>query len=704
MATGGKIIRVVIKAEDQVTAVFKKMQKQLDNLERLANSTNNSINRMTRSTTTQYSQISSNISSATRSQHNLNNAISNGLSPAKALTDTIKTLAATYLGLNVAESMIKTSDMVTLTTARLDLFNDSLRTTEQQTDAIYQAAQRARGSYLEMVDLVSKYSAVAGDSFSSTDDIVAFTEILQKMFTVSGATGQEIYSASLQLKQALGTGRLMGEEFRAIMESAPLFGQAIAEYMTEIGKWGEVGIGDLKELASQSQITTDIMIGAMFRASDDINAKFEDMPYTFNQVWTKMKNTVVKSLDSVWKKLTSLLSNGDLDKFFTAFGNVIVVVATILVHIFTLVVNVFNAIAENWSYVAPIIWGIIAALVAYRAGLFLVNTINAIAATLEATKAAATAMSAGATFTATAAQYGYNAALYACPIVWIIVLIIAIIALIYLLIQTIVDCTGLTTSATEIIMGAIYALTAGAWNAFVALWNGIMSLLDGIINPILSVIEFILNACQGGFDSFGDGVANLIGNIISWFLELGKVVTTIIDAIFGTDWTAGLKNLQNKVTSWGKNENAITLEKNYASKLSLDRASYGAAWNKGKGVGASIDKTVGSVFDSLDDVSKLINSDYDWNDLANKYGDPLSNIADDVSNIANGVNITNEDLKYLRQLAERRTVNRFTTAEIKIDMNNSNTITGTQDIDGIVKSLEEKLYESMSVAAEGVHI
>jgi len=715
MATGGKIVRVVIKAEDQVSRVFKQMQRQLDRLERATLSTNRTVQRMGATATSQYSRVSQGISTATRNQNAFNSSVVRSFSPLKQLGDAIKTIAVTYLGMNAAETIIKTSDAVTLSTARLKLFNDGLQTTEELTEMIYQSAQRSRGSYLDMMDLVSKYSAVASDKFGSTQNVVAFTETLQKMFTVSGATGQEIYSAALQLKQALGTGRLMGEEFRAVSEAAPLYTQAIAEYMTGIGKWGEVGIGDLKKLASESQITADVMIGAMFAASDDINKKFEDMPYTFDQTWTQMKNTVIRSLDEVWKKLTSLLSNGELDKFFSILGGAIVTVANVMVLIFSAAVKIFNFISDNWSLIAPIVWTIVLALAAMNiqlliaktrtVALFIVGAISKIFgvfASVITMVRMAIGLYTGSTAAASAVTLMFGSTV-AFVISLIAIGIIIIIGLVYLVVAAINKVTGATISATGVIMGAIFTLGAFIWNIVVGVLKGLLQLIDTAVNIVISIVEWVLNVINGGFNSFGDAVANLIGTIIGWFLSLGTVVTTIIDAIFGTNWTAGLKSLKSSVTKWGKNEQAITLERSSLSdNLAIDRLGYGDAYKSGYKFGQGIDDKVGSMFGGLGSggLDSLGSELPSWEDFSTGLGD----IAGDVGDIADNTSISSEDLKYLRQLATQRAVNRFTTAEIKIDMQNSNTITGTQDIDGIVSALEEKLYESMSIAAEGVHI
>lgn len=720
MATGGKIVKVTIKLDDQLSGALKSIERALTRLARLENQVASTSNRVSRTMSTGYGTVSRSIQSSTTSQHNLNNAIINGISPAKQLTDTVKTLAATYLGLNAAESIIKTSDSVTLATARIDLFNDGLQTTEQLTDDIYNAAQRARGSYLNMMDLVAKYSAVAGKSFDSTQDVLAFTEILQKMFVVSGATGLEMYSASLQLKQALGTGRLMGEEFRAVMEAAPLFGQAIAEYMTDMGKWGEVTIGDLKNLASESQITSEVMIGAMFKASDSINEKFQEMPYTFHQVWDKMKNAVIKGLDDVWAKLTAMLNNGELDAFINNLANLIMGVVNILVVLFSWAVSIFNFIADNWSLIGPIIVPIITVLLAYVTVLKLIKIWNAICTftTFAFTIAkmalgVATSFAAKRTLLQTAAQWGLNKAQLVGLIIAskIILIILAVIAVIYLVVAAINALTGETISATGIIFGVLSVLVASIANMFIGLWNIILEIIGFFWDAFAMVANFLGNV----FVDPVAAVANLFIDLAQLVLDVVQIIASSIDAV--TFGAMGLGNAvqgwKNDLNAWGKakfsQKNFVQDSSAFKEKFKVDYISAGAAWDTGYNFGQSAENKIGNLFKgpNMGDLSGATGTptgSYDWTGLADKYSDPLGSIAGDVSDIADGVSVSNEDLKYMRQLAEQRAVNKFTTAEIKIDMNNSNTINGTQDIDGIVKKLEDKLYDAMHVAAEGVHV
>lgn len=302
----------------------------------------------------------------------------------------------------------------------------------------------------------------------------------------------------------------------------------------------------------------------------------------------------------------------------------------------------------------------------------------------------------GNTAAASAAVFTFNSALLASPITWIIMLIAVVIGLLYGVVAIINKVTGSSISATGLICGAIAVAGAFIGNTVIGLLNALIQYIWAIfVAPFLGIVEWILNVCNGGFNSFGDAVANLIGQIIGWFLNLGKVVTTIIDAIFGTNWTAGLESLQSSVTAWGKNENAITLDKNAPT---VDyRFEYGDAWAAGNDFGKGIDAKIGGMFNmgGLGDTSG-----FDLGDIAAYTGET----ADNTGKTADALAVTEEQLEYLRDIAERDAINRFTTAEVKIDMTGmTNRIDGSADLDGVISQLTEGFTEALVTAAEGVH-
>lgn len=257
----------------------------------------------------------------------------------------------------------------------------------------------------------------------------------------------------------------------------------------------------------------------------------------------------------------------------------------------------------------------------------------------------------------------------------------------------------MAATALENICGAVAVGGTALYNLTVVALNGVVQLLWSIVDPCLGVVEWILNVCNGGFDSFGGAVANLVGNIIGWFLSLGEVVTKIIDTIFGTSWTEGLEELKGRVTAWGKNENAVTLDR--TAPQVLEYADYGAAWDSGVTAGAELAAAVGGLFDTtaLDGLGAFTLGETLEGIYQSTADTALSTAA-----TANALECTEEDLKYLRDLAEREVINRFTTAEVKVDMRGmTNKIDSELDIDGIFEQFGERFAEAVNTSCEGVY-
>lgn len=654
--------------------------------------------------------ITSATESARRKQEEYNQKIQAGSQHTDVLVNKVKSLVGAYVGISTVKNALDLSDELTQTTARLDMMvsqynalNGTMQTTDELSQMIFLSAQNSRASYMDTAASVAKLGNNARDAFASTGEIVQFAELVNKQFTIAGASATESSNAFLQLTQALGSGVLRGDELNSIFEQAPNLIQTVADYM-------DVPIGKIREMASDGQITADIVKNAMFAAADDIDAKFNSMPLTWGQLWTQYSNLALKTFQPVLQRLNEMANDQHMQTALTGIMNALSGAATIALNVIDVMVTGGAYIVDNWSMIAPVIGGVAIALGAYTVALGIYNTAQAIsnglkaaAALRESVHAAALAMQSGATFSATAAQYGFNAALLACPLTWIVIAIIAVIAAIYLVVAAINKVQGTTYSATGVICGLV--ATAGAFivNTGVGLLNGLIQLIWSIfVEPFLGIVEWVLNVTNGGFDSFGGAVANLIGNIISWFLSLGEVVTKIIDAIFGTDWTAGLNALQNNVLAWGKNENAITLDRE-APTIAY-RASYSDAYNKGYDFGQGVENKVSDFFGGIKDLGNsgdtgALGSYGAASDMAAN----VANIAGDTSSISDSLDVSEEDLKYLRDIAEQEAINRFTTAEIKVDMSGmSNTVHNTNDLDGIVDGLTTRVLEAMEAVKEGV--
>ena len=566
----------------------------------------------------------SSIKKASNEQNQLNNSLKTGQNQASNLMNTLKSMVGAYVGIQGIQKLVGVSDRMTSTTARLNMIVDDGGSVEALEEKIMQSAQRSRASYLDTAQAISQMGLLAGDAFQTNDELIQFTETLNKQFVIAGANQAGASAATLQLTQALSSGVLRGEELNSVFEQAPNVIQTIADYL-------DVPIGSIREMASEGQITAEIVKNAMLSATQSVNEQFESMPMTWGQVWTQMENIALTALQPV--------------------------------------LNLISWTANNIEIIGPIVLGVVGAFLTYQIA------VNGVAA---ATKAW------------TAAQAILNAVMAANPVVLIIMAVMLLVAAFYAVIAAINKFTGASLSATGIIVGALAAAGAFVINLFIGVINSIVQLIWSVfVTPFIGIIEWILNVCMGGFDSFGDAVANLIGQIIGWFLDLGKVVTTIIDAIFGTDWTSGLEGLRQNVIAWGKNENAITVEH---SAPQFERIEYGDAWDAGYNLGQGIEQSIGDTL-GIGGMGGTFDA----------MSSGISEVAGNTEKMADAMSIAEEDLKYMRDIAEQKAINRFTFADVSVQMTNHNNVNSEVDLDGVANHVFDVLYEQSQMLASGVH-
>lgn len=637
-------------------------------------------------------------------QGRFNQEINEGVANADNLMNTIKGAVAAYATIQTVTKALDLSDTLTSTTARLNLMNDELQTTQDLQNMIYLSAERSRGAYQATADAVSKLGLMAGDAFGSSEEIVAFMEQVNKQFTIAGTETAGIEAAMLQLTQAMGSGVLRGEEYNSILEQAPNIIQAIADYM-------DVPKGQLKDMAAEGQITADIVKAAMFAAADETNAKFESMPMTFSQIWTSFQNTALMAFQPVLQRMNEIANSEAFQGFVNNAIEALSMVAGIALEIFDLLVGVAEIVGENWSWLSPIIYDVAGALAVYYGAQLAANAISAISKGIHLAMAVAQMIHAAATGTLTAAtaaeiaaQNGLKAALYACPIVWIIVLIIALIALFYAAVAAVNKFAGTSVSATGIICGAFMVALAFIGNIFVALWNLVVDVFVLIYNLVAEVANFIGNVFT---DPIG-AVCRLFFGLADTVLGILQALASAIDAIFGSNLAGSVQGWRDSLGGWvdetfGKGDEVMA--KMNADDMKLGRFEYGAAWDAGYNFGEGIDESI-SNFDPSSLFDTNVPSASDYSDLSNYtagIGDGVGDIADNTGSIADSMDITEEDLKYLRDIAEQETINRFTTAEITIEQTNHNTVSGKIDLDGVVDGLTDAVNEAVDIIAEGVH-
>lgn len=638
-------------------------------------------------------------------QGRFNQEISAGTQQANELTNTIKRAVAAYISIQSVGKALNISDELVQTTSRLNMMNDGVQTTAELVNMVYAAAQDARGSFSQMADVVARFGNNAKDAFSSSEEVVAFADLIQKQMTIAGASTQEAANAELQLSQALGSGVLRGDELNSIFEQAPNLIQNIADYL-------DVPIGKIREMAADGELSADVVKAAIFSAADDINSKFNEMPMTWGQMWQSMQNTALIAFQPVLQRLNDLANSEAFQTFIQGAIEAMATLANILLNVFDLAVSIGTFIGDNWSIIAPIVYGIVAALTAYIAISAIVAAINGVMAIAEGVKAAAQMMATGATFAETAAQQGLNAALMACPLTWIIMLILALIVVIFAVCNAIAKMTGIANSGFGVITGGVNVviqffknlgltvanIALGIGNAIAALASNMMTAFH---NAICSVQSWFYNLLSTAL-SVIEGICAALNKLPFVEFDYSGISSAADDYAAKASEAAGNKEDYQSISD-AFNEGFTTFDA-FQDGWASDAFNAGAAW--GDGVADKVSNfSLSDVFGQTDipNVSDYTSGFSDA--IANSgVGDGIGNIDDNTGKIKDSLDITEEDLKYLRDIAEQEAINRFTTAEINVDMSGmQNTVNSGDDIDGFMTKLTDSVNEAVDNMTEGVH-
>lgn len=705
---------------DNANAELEQLRMQLNQAIQEQNSLNQAMQNMDVSAANDaYLRLSQTVGNTERyirdnvdEQGRFNQEISAGTQQANELTNTIKRAVAAYVSIQTVEKALNISDELVQTTSRLNMMNDGVQTTAELVNMVYAAAQDARGSFSQMADVVARFGNNAKDAFSSSEEVVAFADLIQKQMTIAGASTQEAANAELQLSQALGSGVLRGDELNSIFEQAPNLIQNIADYL-------DVPIGKIREMAADGELSADVVKAAIFSAADDINSKFNEMPMTWGQIWQSMQNTALIAFQPVLQRLNDLANSEAFQTFIQGAIEAMATLANILLNIFELVGTVGGFIADNWSVISPIIYGVIAALAVYAAYLGIVKGIEI--ASAAATAIHSVAMSAkigvmaaltGQTMAATAAQMGYNGALYACPVVWIIVLIIALIAVIMAVCSAIAKMTGIANSGFGVITGGVNVviqffknlgltvanIALGIGNAIAALASNMMTAFH---NAICSVQSWFYNLLSTAL-SVIEGICSALNKLPFVEFDYSGISSAADDYAAKASEAAGNKEDYQSISD-AFNEGFTTFDA-FQDGWASDAFNAGAAW--GDGIADKVSNfSLSDVFGQTD-IPNVGDYTSGFNDaIANSgVGDSIGNIDDNTGKIKDSLDVTEEDLKYLRDIAEQEAINRFTTAEINVDMSGmQNTVNSGDDIDGFMTKLTDSVNEAVDNMTEGVH-
>ena len=592
------------------------------------------------------------------------------------------------------------------------MMNDGVQTTAELVNMVYAAAQDARGSFSQMADVVARFGNNAKDAFSSSEEVVAFADLIQKQMTIAGASTQEAANAELQLSQALGSGVLRGDELNSIFEQAPNLIQNIADYL-------DVPIGKIREMAADGELSADVVKAAIFSAADDINSKFNEMPMTWGQIWQSMQNTALIAFQPVLQRLNDLANSEAFQTFIQGAIEAMATLANVVLNIFELVGTVGGFIADNWSIISPIIYGVIGALAVYAAYLGIVKAIELASAAASmihslamSAKIAVMAAVTGQTMAATAAQMGYNGALYACPVVWIIMMLIALIAIIFAVCNAIAKMTGIANSGFGVITGGVNVviqffknlgltvanIALGIGNAIAALASNMMTAFH---NAICSVQSWFYNLLSTAL-SVIEGICSALNKLPFVEFDYSGISSTADDYAAKASEASGNKEDYQSISD-AFNEGFTTFDA-FQDGWASDAFNAGAAW--GDGVADKVSNfSLSDVFGQTD-IPNVGDYTSGFNDaIANSgVGDSVGSIDDNTGKIKDSLEVSEEDLKYLRDIAEQEAINRFTTAEINVDMSGmQNTVNSGDDIDGFMTKLTDSVNEAVDNMTEGVH-
>lgn len=705
---------------DNANAELEQLRMQLNQAIQEQNSLNQAMQNMDVSAANDaYLRLSQTVGNTERyirdnvdEQGRFNQEIASGTQQANELTNTIKRAVAAYVSIQSVGKALNISDELASTTARLNLMNDKLQSTEELTNMVYAAAQNSRGAFSDMAANVAKIGNLAGDAFSSSEQIVVFAEQLNKQMKLSGASTQEASAAMLQLTQSLAKGCLNGDELTSVMENGSAVTKTIAEYMG-------ITQGELKDLAAEGQVTSDIIIAAMLGAADQTNAAFETLPMTWADVWQSMKNSALVAFRPVLQRINDLANSQAVQTFVNGAIEAMAVLANIVLNIFDLIGTVGGFIADNWSVISPIIYGVIGALAVYAAYLGIVKAIEIASAAASmihslamSAKIAVMAAVTGQTMAATAAQMGYNGALYACPVVWIIMLLIALIAIIFAVCNAIAKMTGIANSGFGVITGGVNVviqffknlgltvanIALGIGNAIAALASNMMTAFH---NAICSVQSWFYNLLSTAL-SVIEGICSALNKLPFVEFDYSGISSAADDYAAKASEAAGNKEDYQSISD-AFNEGFTTFDA-FQDGWASDAFNAGAAW--GDGIADKVSNfSLSDLFGKTEVPDPASYAD-GFNDvIANSgIGDGVGSIDDNTGKIKDSLEVSEEELKYLRDIAEQEAINRFTTAEINVDMSGmQNTVNSGDDIDGFMTKLTDSVNEAVDNMTEGVH-
>jgi tape measure domain len=603
------------------------------------------------------------------------------------LTTAITGLVSAYLSFEGIKQAMSITDEYVNTTAKLSLITNSLTQQKDLQNQIFAAADRSRGSYAAMADTVGKLGIIAGSQFGGTQNIVKFTETMQKMFKIGGTSTANQSGAMLQLQQAIGLGKLQGNDFRILAEDAPLVEKAVSKYM-------DTSIGKVRQLSTEGKITSQVLIDSILDYSKTTDAQFKKMPMTFGDIWNKISNGAMQAFGSTFSKISGSLNSTGMQSFVNGLISAFYALAGAANKVLDAAGAIYMFFSNNWGIIAPIILGIAGAFAVLQIPVLLSAAAMAWNAICSAAETIALFAMTVATDGLGAAFRALNATLFASPLTWILLIIIAIIAAIYIVVAIIDKVTGQSISATGVIVGCLYWIGSlfqniglgaadvaiGIWNAFLAATNNIKI---GFTNAWAEI--------QTGFWDFIGGTVTGIKTIIDWINKIPGV------NINTNGLSSTILNASNSAAkAWASQKTSANVGDAFSKGLGTFQTNFGSlgngkAYMSGYNVGTGLEKSVGNAFNGLGSLGKST--------LGTSANPTVVKGTGSGGNVT--VNIADQDLQYMRDLAEKQYVNQFSTAVLSPKISLQVTNASEQDDKKLATRMQKILKEQIAVAAKG---
>ncbi len=627
---------------------------------------------------------------------------------ADTLTSSIKRIVAAVGGMKAVQGLTKLTDDMTNTNARLKLLTGDADSATSFYNDIYRAAQRARAPVDSFADTVTKMGLNAGHAFSSNEEMLQVMENIAKQFQISGASADEQKNSMIQLTQAMAAGALRGEELNSILDSAP----GIARNIEKSMGWAT---GSIKQYAEKGLVTAEVVKNAMLDSTEEINRQFKEMPMTFSQAATMVKNQARKAFKPIGKMLSNAVNSDRFAGAMDLAGRAIYGLVNIASYGFGVIGNIVDAAADNWYWLAPVIGTVTAAVIAYKVAVGL----------------------------AAAAQAVYNAVLAASPITWVVIGITLIVAAVLAAAAAFNHFGNISNTILGTLVGAV--MGAGSF---------ILNILKIIVNFFISVVESIINAWHQGIYMVKLGIYNFeVAAATAWNNVLdgaSKAATGIANAfieganlaIGGINWIINALNkipgvdlatigtMSKKSVSIGTKIDVGSIKAPTAPSMTTlgkfnttsGAEAWKAGWEKGSDLGnKASDKVSGALskltkgYEGIKDAAKGMGGTYKKSAAgaggagkgAGGGSGGKSNVGsvDKVKSVQDDISLADEDVKMFRDLAERKYINKIElkTVQPSINVTENNKGGGGSDAKGIANLLAKVIEEERSEGTDVVY-